>query len=365
MDFVAELLSWYRRNKRSLPWRGIKDPYKVWLSEIILQQTRVEQGMAYYHAFTEKYPTVQDLAKATEDQVLKTWEGLGYYSRARNLHFTAKYIVNELGGKFPVTHAGLLELKGVGDYTASAISSICYNEAQPVVDGNVYRFLSRYFGIKTPIDSTKGKKEFREVAAQLITKKDPGTFNQAMMEFGGQHCKPVNPDCGACVFRLSCVAVKKKLVATLPVKEKKTKVTDRYFYYLVIKNGKNTFIRQREGKGIWQGLFEFPMMETDKRVDPKRAIKSVAWKKMTGEMKIEKAVISAEHIHVLSHQKLHIRFVIVEARGVVKINGYKRIVISSIDAYAFPVIIKKNLAELFSAATQRRGDATDFLVICF
>jgi len=360
MDFVGELLSWYRRNKRSLPWRGTKDPYKVWLSEIILQQTRVEQGTAYYHAFTEKYPDVHALARASEDQVLKTWEGLGYYSRARNLHFTAKKIVKELGGKFPTTHAGLLELKGVGDYTASAISSICFNEAQPVVDGNVYRFLSRYFGIKTPIDSTKGKKEFRAIAEELIPQKDPGTFNQAMMEFGGRHCKPANPDCGACVFRLSCVALKKKLVTTLPVKEKKTKVTDRYFYYLVIRNGKNTFIRQRTGKGIWQGLFEFPVMETDNRVDPKATMKSPAWKKLVGGLKLQSMNISEEHVHILSHQKLHIRFVVAEVKGNVSLNGYKRVMISALDKYAFPIVIKKNLAELFTPATRRRSDAAKY-----
>ncbi len=347
MDLVGELLSWYRKNKRSLPWRGTKDPYKVWLSEIILQQTRVDQGTAYYHAFTEKYPTVQALAAASEDQVLKTWEGLGYYSRARNLHFTARKIAKELGGKFPTTHAGLLELKGVGDYTASAISSICFGEVQPVVDGNVYRFLSRHFGIKTPIDSTKGKKEFREVAAELITKKDPGTFNQAMMEFGARQCKPANPDCGVCVFRMSCVALKKKLVTRLPVKEKKTKVTERYFFYLVIKNGKNTFIKQRKGKGIWQGLFEFPAMETEKRVDPKTAMKSSAWKKLIGGMKITANEVSDEHRHILSHQNLHIRFVIAEVKGTIKLNGYKRIQISDLDNYAFPIVIKKNIPALY------------------
>lgn len=357
MDFVAELLSWYRKNKRSLPWRGTKDPYKVWLSEIILQQTRVEQGTAYYHAFTEKYPDVRALAKASEDQVLKTWEGLGYYSRARNLHFTAKKIVNELDGKFPATHAGLLELKGVGDYTASAISSICFGEVQPVVDGNVFRFLSRYFGITTPIDSTKGKKEFRAVAEELITRKDPGTFNQAMMEFGARQCVPRNPDCGACVFRLSCVALKKKLVTTLPVKEKKTKVTDRYFFYLVIKNGKNTFIKQRKGKGIWQGLFEFPVMETEARVDAKAAMKSVAWKKLSGGLKLNVTDISDEHVHILSHQKLHIRFVTSELKGKASLSGYKRVAISDIEDYAFPVVIKKNLSLLFTAATRRHGDA--------
>lgn len=348
MDFAAELLSWYLKNKRNLPWRGTKDPYKVWLSEIILQQTRVEQGTAYYHAFVENYPDVHVLAAAGEDKVLKTWEGLGYYSRARNLHATARKISSELGGKFPDTHAGLLELKGVGDYTASAISSICFNEAQPVVDGNVYRFLSRYFGIKTPIDSTKGKKQFRELAAELITEKDPGTFNQAMMEFGARQCKPSSPDCSVCPFRLSCVALKKKLVAKLPVKEKKTKVTERFFYYLVIKNGTNTFIRQRTGKGIWQGLHEFPMLETDKKTDPRSLLKASAWKKIIGTQKVEFIDVSHEHLHILSHQKLHIRFVIAGLKGNVKLpKEFRKTKIASVHQFAFPVVIKKNLAALF------------------
>ena len=344
MDFAAELLSWYRKNKRNLPWRGIRDPYKVWLSEIILQQTRVDQGMAYYHAFTEKYPTVRHLAQASEDQVLKTWEGLGYYSRARNLHFTAKKIVNELNGKFPTTHAGLLELKGVGDYTASAISSICFDEAQPVVDGNVYRFLSRYFGIKTPIDSTKGKKEFRAVAEELITHKNPGEFNQAMMEFGARQCKPSNPDCGQCVFRLSCLAVKKKLVTKLPVKEKKTKVTERAMTYLVIKNGAFTFIRQRSGKDIWQGLFEFPLLEG--RMDRGEGRVTV-WKKTVENIPLKITEVTPVITHILSHQKLSVRFVIAEVKGKVNLSGYKRVAISSLDKYAFPIVLKKNISALF------------------
>lgn len=348
MDFAAELITWYRKNKRNLPWRATKDPYKVWLSEIILQQTRVDQGMAYYHAFTEKYPTVQELAKAPEDAVLKTWEGLGYYSRARNLHFTAKKIAGELGGKFPSTHAGLLGLKGVGDYTASAISSICFGEAQPVVDGNVYRFLSRHFGIKTPIDSTKGRKEFRALAEELITHKNPGEFNQAMMEFGARQCKPVNPDCEVCVFRLSCVALKKKLVSTLPVKEKKTKVTDRFFYYLVLRNGDHTFIRQRTGKGIWQGLFEFPLVDFDSAQSYKLPRSNSVWKKVIGDAAIKITDVSDEHIHILSHQKLHIRFVMAEVKGkAVLPQEYRRVKIAELDTFAFPVILKKNIPVLF------------------
>lgn len=357
MDFAGELISWYRKNKRNLPWRATKDPYKVWLSEIILQQTRVDQGMAYYHTFTEKYPDVHSLAGASEDQVLKTWEGLGYYSRARNLHFTARKISQELGGKFPSTHAGLLELKGVGDYTASAISSICFGEVQPVVDGNVYRFLSRYFGIKTPIDSTEGKKQFRAVAEELITTKNPGEFNQAMMEFGARQCKPVSPNCGACVFRLSCVALKKKLVAQLPVKEKKTKVTERAMTYLVIRNGNHTFIRQRTGKDIWQGLFEFPLVDFDSAQSDKQLRSTSRWKKVIGNYTLKITATTPLITHILSHQKLSVRFVVAELQGKANLNGYKRVAISTLDKHAFPVVIKKNLATLFAATTQRRSDA--------
>lgn len=348
MDFASELLSWYRKNKRSLPWRGTKDPYKVWLSEIILQQTRVDQGMAYYHAFTEKYPTVQHLAKASEDQVLKTWEGLGYYSRARNLHFTARKVAKELGGRFPDNHAGLLELKGVGDYTASAISSICFGEAQPVVDGNVYRFLSRYFGIKTPIDSTKGKKEFRAVAAELITQKNPGEFNQAMMEFGARQCKPASPNCGECVFVMSCVAHKKKLVTKLPVKAKKTIVTNKFLYYLVVRDGDKTYIRQRKGKGIWQGLYEFPLVVFDSAQSDKASQSTSMWKKELGALPMKIVDVSKEHIHILSHQKLHIRFVMAEVKGKQNLNGYKRVAIYSLDKFAFPIVLKKNIPALFN-----------------
>lgn len=348
MDFVSELLIWYGKNKRNLPWRSTKDPYKVWLSEIILQQTRVDQGTAYYHAFLEKYPNVADLAAATEDNVLKTWEGLGYYSRARNLHATARIVSKDLKGKFPNTYEGLIKLKGIGDYTASAISSICFNELQPVVDGNVYRFISRHFGIKTPIDSTEGKKEFRAVAEELIPAKDPGTFNQAMMEFGSRQCTPRNPDCGNCTFRLSCVALKKKLVDQLPVKSKKTKVSNRYFYYLVLTNGKKTFIHQRITKGIWQGLHDFPLLESNEPLEEKQVMSNSAWKKIIGSVPFQLNGISKQHVHLLSHQKLHIRFIMAQAKGKVDLpKEFRKVAIADIQQFAFPIILAKNLSPFF------------------
>lgn len=344
MDFAEELIGWYRKNKRNLPWRATKDPYKIWLSEVILQQTRVDQGMAYYHAFVETWPDVHALANASEDHILKTWEGLGYYSRARNLHVTAKKISSDFGGRFPDNYNALLELKGVGDYTASAISSICFGEAQPVVDGNVYRFLSRYFGIKTPIDSTTGKKQFRTLARELITEKDPATFNQAMMEFGARQCKPKNPDCGDCVFRLSCVAFRKKLVSKLPVKAKKTNVTERTFHYLLLKNGNYTFIRQRTGKDIWQGLYEFPLVEGKR--DEGGSITAGGWKKIIGAVPMKIAKVSDPVVHILSHQKLRIIFVQAVAKGKITLKGFKRVKIEELKKYAFPIVLKKNLHSL-------------------
>jgi len=233
MDFKRELIHWYSINKRDLPWRETKNPYYIWLSEIILQQTQVKQGLPYYEAFVKQYPSVFDLANASEEAVLKLWQGLGYYSRARNLHATAKHIAFNLNGKFPNNYKDLLTLKGVGDYTASAISSIAFNEVAAVVDGNVYRVLSRYFGIKTPINSTTGIKEFKSLASSLIDKKQPATFNQAIMEFGARQCKPKNPDCTTCPINRGCAALQKKLTDTLPVKLKKTKVSTKYFNFLV------------------------------------------------------------------------------------------------------------------------------------
>ncbi len=245
-----------------MPWRNTTHPYHIWLSEIILQQTRVAQGLPYYIAFTEAFPTVQDLAQATEEEVLKLWQGLGYYSRGRNLHASAKIIVEEMDGVFPNTYEEIKKLKGVGDYTASAIASICFNEPTAVVDGNVYRVLSRVYGIDTPINSTAGVKEFKALAQELIDEDRPADFNQAIMEFGAIQCKPQNPYCLHCIYNDSCVALQQNKVSVLPVKLKKTKVKHKYFHYLYIKDKQEqTIIKQRTGKGIWQGLYEFPVIE--------------------------------------------------------------------------------------------------------
>ena len=264
MSFSEKILSWYAIHKRELPWRGSRDAYKIWLSEVILQQTRVAQGTPYYLRFVEAFPTVHDLAGASEEKILKLWQGLGYYSRARNLHAAAKTVVKEYNGKFPETYKGLLKLKGVGDYTASAIASICFNEPEPVVDGNVYRVLARYFGVDKAINSSEGIKYFKKLAREVMDTDKIRDYNQGIMEFGAMQCTPKKPDCMFCPLNESCEALQKGRVQELPVKIGKTKVRQRYFNYMVFLDADgNTLLQQRTGKGIWQNLWEFPLYESD------------------------------------------------------------------------------------------------------
>ncbi|OSY87060.1 adenine glycosylase [Tenacibaculum holothuriorum] len=342
MIFHNKLIYWYLQKNRDLPWRKTQNPYHVWLSEIMLQQTRVAQGLPYFLKFTEAFPTVFDLAKATEERVLKLWQGLGYYSRARNLHFTAKYIANELNGEFPNNYKELLKLKGVGDYTASAIASICFNEPAAVVDGNVYRVLSRYFGIKAPINSSKGIREFKELAQTLINVEQPGVYNQAIMDFGALHCKPQNPLCKDCVLSNSCVALEKGLVKELPVKEKKIKVKKRYFNYLVVvTNDNKTIIEERKGKGIWQGLYQFPLIETTKSIEINELLENEEFDALFPEQASVSLFNKKEIVHKLSHQHLYTKF------WVVKTDSHKKTTInwSELDKYPVPVLIDKFLKE--------------------
>ncbi len=263
ITFVNDLFQWFEQNHRPMPWKGEKDPYLVWLSEIILQQTRVEQGLPYFERFKMTFPTVKQLADATEDEVMKLWQGLGYYSRARNLHETAKYIASNLNGVFPSDYSSILKLKGVGEYTAAAIASFAYDLPHAVVDGNVFRVLSRYFGVQTPIDTTTGKNEFTILANQLIPQNAPAKFNQAIMDFGATHCTPKAPSCSNCFLKQNCIAFKTDSVDKLPFKAKKILKKDRFFHFFVIKN-KNFFIlHKRTNKDIWQNLYEFPMIEAD------------------------------------------------------------------------------------------------------
>ena len=336
MKFSNTLIYWYLQNSRDLPWRKTNNPYFIWLSEIMLQQTRVAQGLSYYLKFTEAFPTVFDLAKADESTVLKMWQGLGYYSRARNLHFTAKQIANEFNGEFPSTYKEIIKLKGIGDYTASAIASFAFDEPSAVVDGNVYRVLSRYFGIKTPINSSAGIKEFKELAQTLIDKENPANYNQAIMEFGAIQCKPKKPLCLFCPLSESCVALQKNLIEVLPVKGKKIKVRNRYFNFLVIKTDDNkTILQMRKGKGIWQGLYQFPLIESDKNIDKNQLITSEEFINLFPDETTISLFNDKEIVHKLSHQHLHTQFWIIETTNL----SEAKIKWSAIDKYPVPVLI--------------------------
>lgn len=332
-----------------MPWRNTTDPYKIWLSEIILQQTRVAQGLPYYLAFINTYPTVEDLAAASEEEVLKLWQGLGYYSRGRNLHFSAKYIVNELNGIFPNTYSDILKLKGVGDYTASAIASIAFNEPTAVVDGNVYRVLSRVFGIETPINSTEGIKQFKTLAQELIPQHRPADFNQAIMEFGAIQCKPQNPYCLHCIFNERCVAYQQNKITELPVKLKKIKIKKRYLNYLVIISPeKKTLLQQRTGKGIWQGLYEFPNIETEAIVNAKEesrfreSVTTTTPLDHTNVLHLQRYNTKAV-VHKLSHQHLYTTFWIVK----VDTMDSKGIPFDTIRDFPVPVLISNFIEEYF------------------
>lgn len=310
MQFSNSLIKWYLQNKRDLPWRNTTNPYIIWLSEIMLQQTRVAQGLPYFNAFTEAFPTVFDLANAEEEQVLKLWQGLGYYSRARNLHATAKFIATELNGVFPENYENLLKLKGVGEYTAAAIASFSYNEPVAVVDGNVFRVLSRYFNIDSDISEGKTKKEFQNIAQEVLPTDKPALFNQAIMEFGAMQCVPKNPNCNSCILNSSCAALQHKKVLELPVKNKKTKVTNRYLNYLILKDiDSNYIVQKREGKGIWENLYEFPMIETEDLVSEHDFMNQLAFVDFFNKKPNEIFILNQKIIlHKLSHQNLHIRF---------------------------------------------------------
>lgn len=309
MDHFSEkIIAWYNQNKRDLPWRNTKDAYLIWLSEIILQQTRVEQGMEYYLKFAKTFPTVKHLAKADNEKVMKLWQGLGYYSRARNLHTTAKIITDKYKGRFPSDYNDILSLKGIGEYTAAAIASFAFNKTHAVVDGNVYRVLARVFGIATPIDSTQGKKEFYQLANELIDKKNPAAHNQAIMELGATQCKPVNPDCSVCPLNKMCFAYSKKRIAELPYKAKKTKTRNRYFNYLVLHYKGTIAINKRTAKDIWINLYDFPLIETEKELNEEQFLKSKEWKKFIGKNKYIVKSVSANYKHILSHQKIYAKF---------------------------------------------------------
>ncbi len=308
--FTKKLLEWDAYdNHRQMPWKGEKDPYKVWISEIILQQTRVEQGLKYYHRFIAAFPDISSLASAPEKKVFKLWQGLGYYTRCRNIIYTAQYIQNSLDGKFPDDYASILKLKGIGSYTASAIASFVYQLPHAVVDGNVYRVLSRYFGIETPTDSLQGKKMYALVAEELMDKSKPGIYNQAIMDFGATVCKPASPACIACPLKKYCSAYYYNMVHSLPVKSKKLKNRVRHFSYIVFNYGKKYYLRKRDEKDIWRGLYEFFLVETGRAVASEEVLASATFRDTIGENHYEVVDVSDEFSQQLTHQTIRGRFI--------------------------------------------------------
>ncbi len=334
-EFSKNLRQWYRKNGRKLPWRSTKDAYKIWLSEIILQQTRVNQGLPYYEKFLENFPSIKHLASASEDQILRLWQGLGYYSRARNLHAAAKQVLSDFNGEFPADFEKLKSLKGIGDYTASAIASFAYDLPHPVVDGNVYRFLSRFFGMDIPIDSSQGKKAFNDLALELMDGQHAAEHNQAMMEIGSLVCKPISPNCDDCPFSMACHAYLYNKVSDYPVKGKKQPSKKRYFHYFLVTDGISTYIKRRNEKDIWQGLFELPLVELFELFDFPPPLPEMA--------KIHQPVISKQPIkrkHILSHQELHACFWKVKIdKCLPPKDGFLRVKLSDLSTFGFPQLI--------------------------
>ena len=351
LSFAEQLIDWYETHKRSLPWRESKDPYIIWLSEVILQQTRVKQGLPYFKAFKKRFPDVQSLACASQDEVLKLWEGLGYYSRARNMHQAAQQVVYQYNGDFPIDYKNLIRLKGIGDYTASAIASICNDEQVAVVDGNVFRVLSRIFGIWQPINSTEGKKVFKAQAEQLLPFQNTGIYNQAIMEFGALQCLPKNPLCSSCPFIHNCFAYKNNRQQELPVKLKKPKVKTVYMNYLVLldANGQ-TLIKKREGKGIWEGLFEFPLISSENSINQRNIENHNFFKEITGNANFQLYLYNQQpKKHLLTHRKLLAHFWVIEIDQIPKEiqETYSKTDKKEIDKYAFPVLLSKFIDKFF------------------
>jgi A/G-specific adenine glycosylase len=345
--FNKRLIEWYERNRRDLPWRDISDPYMIWLSEIILQQTRVNQGMDYFLRMIERFPNVRSLVEADEDEVLKYWQGLGYYSRARNLHAAARTVVEDFNGQMPADYKQLLSLKGIGEYTAAAIASFAQNAPHPVVDGNVFRFLSRCFGVSEPIDTAKGKKLFVEMAATLMDKDRAGLFNQAIMEFGALHCIPSRPDCHACPFSDTCVAFETNSTALYPVKRNRVKTLSRYFHYFHIVAGRYTYIYKRSRKDIWQNLYEFPMIETARRMSFEELQEEESFRELFPDGdRLTFRLRMADKKHVLTHRVLWASFYEVVWTGApVSFGNFIRIEAQALERYAVHRLMQGYLEE--------------------
>ena len=343
--FTKKVVRWFEKNKRDLPWRETKDPYCIWLSEIILQQTRVNQGLPYYLKFAEAFPAVFDLAAASEQKVLRLWQGLGYYTRARNLHKCAKEVVARYNGKFPATFLELKTLPGIGDYTAAAIASISFGQSVAVVDGNVFRVLARIFGLSTPINTPEGKRIFSKLANELVPKDNPDVHNQAMMEFGARFCTPRNPSCETCTFQSDCFAYKNSLQHVLPVKLQLKKARKRYFYYFVLQKGKSFLMKKRKEKDIWHGLYDFVLVETKRPVDPEKLFLENESLKIFRKGNLSE--ISGMYKHILSHQLIYSRFIHVTLPQTIEMNesGLKFYSLKKVAELPKPVLISKFLSD--------------------
>ena len=348
MTFANELIAWYQEHKRDLPWRHSTNPYVLWLSEIILQQTRVDQGLPYFHRFLTHYPTIADFAAASEGEILNDWQGLGYYSRARNMHHTAKMVMEQFDGRFPSSYDDLVRLKGVGDYTAAAISSFSSNEARAVLDGNVFRVLARYFGIDTPINSSKGKKQFSVLAQDLLPPKLAGVYNQAIMEFGALQCKPKSPLCETCPLRTGCTAFSTNQIQNLPVKFKQKPARERFFNYIVLLHGDSIAMQQRGAGDIWQGLYEFPLLESRTALSPGDLVCTDDFKQNFGDLSHIKWVHGPVK-HLLSHQQIFAQFIVMEASNTyISANRGQFIPFAELENVAQPKLIFEFIIKLFT-----------------
>jgi A/G-specific adenine glycosylase len=344
--FTKQLLKWNQfQNKRLMPWKGEKDPYKIWLSEIILQQTRVDQGWAYYDRFVSTFPNIKKLAAAPDEKVFKLWEGLGYYTRCKNLIATAKFIAKEKQGKFPDAYDDILSLKGIGPYTAAAISSFAFNLPYGVVDGNVFRVLSRFFGIDTPVDSSTGKKIFTGLAESLLDKKQPGIYNQAIMDFGAVICKPQNPLCSSCPLKTRCIALLQDKVDALPIKTGKLIKKQRWLYYLIVGYNGNIYVRKRGAKEIWENLYEFVLLETDRSRSFEEIKRSEFFKSIIGKIKPVILDVSKTYKQQLTHQTIHGSFIQLTVKAEPSLKDYKPVTYKEMKQLPFPRFITGYLAE--------------------
>ncbi|MEP6928055.1 MAG: A/G-specific adenine glycosylase [Ginsengibacter sp.] len=345
--FSETLIRWNQsENIRQMPWKGEKDPYKIWISEIILQQTRVQQGLAYYNRFIKAWPDIQSLASAPEQEVYKLWEGLGYYSRCRNLIATAKFINDQRSAQFPEKYEDILSLKGIGHYTASAIASFAFNLPYAVLDGNVFRVLSRFFGIEIPVDTTRGKKFFNILARDLIDTTNPASYNQAIMDFGAVICKPMLPLCGCCLLQKNCIAYGKKMVNILPVKEKSTRKRERFFNYLIVEQNNKIYVNQRTGKDIWQDLYEFILIETASISTEKEFLNAKIFTSLFARNNYTITKVSAVSTQQLTHQKITGRFFHIAIKtSRIHLKKYKLVSWKELSLLPFPKFINSYLKD--------------------